>query len=149
MDERLQEFIKQYELAVAFAKEFEDELGEERALGIIGRAFEKIQVKAGQELAAELGSNGLDALVGYYRKRAEESDAIEIVEVTDKHIALKITRCRAWEAFKHLGAPEVCKMYCESDYAYIKAFNPDIKMIRTKTLSNGDDCCNHIWAMED
>ena len=101
------------------------------------------------ELAEQLGDNSLQALAAHYRKLAAEKDNLEIVEVTDRHIALKISRCRAWEAFKHLGVPEICRLYCDSDHAFIKAFNPDMKMIRTQTLSCGDSCCDHIWALKD
>lgn len=145
MDPQLQERIKQYEMAVAFAKEFIEELGEERALPIIARALEKMQIKAARQLAEKLGSNSLEALAEHYRRTAPE----RVLEVTDRHIALKIPRCLSWEAFNYLGAPEICRLYCNTDDAYIKAFNPRMKMIRTKTISNGDEYCDHIWALED
>jgi len=62
MDARLQDRINRYELAVAFAREFVEELGEERAFPIIQRAFEKLQVRNGQKLAEKLGSNSFEAL---------------------------------------------------------------------------------------
>jgi len=30
---------------------------------------------------------------------------------------------------------------CHGDYAYCQGFNPKIRLIRTKTLMQGDDCC--------
>ena len=149
MDQQLQQMIEKYELAVAFANEFMAEIGEERSLKIIRRAFEKVQVNAGSDLARQLGSNTLEALAGHFRKLEAEMDNLEVLEVTDQHIALKISRCRAWEAFQRLGAPELCQLYCDSDHAYIKAFNPKMKLSRTKTIADGDDCCDHIWAMGD
>jgi len=148
MDPRTQEYIGKYELAVAFAKEFEKELGQERALEIIGRAFEGIQVKAARELAKKLGGNSFEALAEHFRGMASERDNLHILEVTDKRIATKLTRCSAWEAFNHLGAPELCKAYCDSDYAYIEAYNPKMQLIRTRTIADGDDHCDHVWAMK-
>ena len=55
----------------------------------------------------------------------------------------------AAEAFAYLGLPEVCKLYCQSDYAMIKAFNPKMKLVRTETIAGGDEYCDHIWALED
>ena len=133
---------------MAFAKEFMAELGKERALAIISRAFEKLQLEAAHELAEQLGSNTLEALADHYRKMAAERDTLELLEVTDRRIALKISRCTSWEAFQALGAPELCRLYCDSDYAYIKAFNPKMKMVRTQTLAGGDDCCDHVWVIE-
>jgi hypothetical protein len=149
MDPQVQPLIDRYEMAVAFAQEFVEELGEARAHPIIQRALEKMQIKAAQDLAERLGSNSLEALADHYRERAAERDNLEILEVTDKHVALKITRCRAFEAFSHLGAPEICRLYCDSDHAYIKAFNPKMKMMRTKTIAAGDECCDHIWALDE
>ena len=148
MNESLQPWIDKYELAVAFADEFKDELREPRTLSILQRAFERIQVKVGQDLAEKLGDNSLEALAENIRKNAAERDNLEVVEITDTHIATKITRCRAAEAFAALGAPELCRLYCDSDYAYIKAFNPNMRMVRTKMISAGDEYCNHIWVLD-
>ena len=114
MDEQLERMIEKYEVAVAFAKEFMAEIGEERARRVIARAFEKMQISAGRDLAKQLGDNSLEALAAYYRKLAGEKDNLEVTEVTDQKIALKIPRCRAWEAFRELGAPELCLLYCNS-----------------------------------
>jgi len=147
LDHQAQEYVDKYELAVAFAKQFEKELGQERALEIIGRAFEGIQVKAAKELAVKLGSNSFEAFADHNRRAASEMENLHIIEITDQRIATKFSRCLAWEAFKHLGAPELCKAYCDSDYAYIKAFNPNMHMVRTKTIADGDDYCDHTWVM--
>jgi hypothetical protein len=37
---------------------------------------------------------------------------------------------------------------CFTDYATAAAFNPKLKMIRSKTLMQGHDCCNHRYVME-
>ncbi|MDP7162043.1 MAG: L-2-amino-thiazoline-4-carboxylic acid hydrolase [Phycisphaerae bacterium] len=149
MEARVQELMGKYELAVAFAKEFIAELGEARTIEILGRAFEKIQIKAGKDLATKLGSNSIQAMAEHSRKTASEKDNCDVLEVTDRHVKLKITGCPAHEAFKRLGAPEICKAYCDSDQVFIKAFNQKMKMIRTKTIAGGDDYCDHIWAMAD
>ena len=143
------EFVEKYELAVAFAREFVAEVGEERTHPVLARAFAQVQTQAGQDLAAELGSNSCAALAENLRRRAQELPSMEVLEADDQHVALKITKCRAWEALQYLGMPEICRLYCDSDDTYIKAFNPKMKLIRTQTLAAGDACCDHIWAMED
>ena len=149
MDSDVQPFVEKYKLAVAFYKEFEKELGEPRALSIAQKAFERFMIQAGKDLAEQLGDNSLEALAENSRKKAAENEAMEILEVTDHHVASKITRCRSAEAFAHLGAPELCRLYCDSDYAYIKAFNPKMRMVRTKMIAAGDDYCNHIWVLDE
>ncbi|MBM3802085.1 MAG: hypothetical protein FJW26_07195 [Acidimicrobiia bacterium] len=71
----------------------------------------------------------------------------EGIEVADDRIALNISRCRAGEAFQCLGAPEICQQYCESDHAFIRAFNPLMSLVRTKLLSKGADHCDHQWVL--
>ena len=149
MDQLLQERIEQYRLAVYFARELIEELGEEKAQPILEQAFDRIQVQNGRDLAEELGDNGFEAFAEHLRKLAEGSDSLQILEVTDREIKTKITRCRAWEAFSHLGLPQLCQLYCESDHPYIKAFNPNMKLIRTKVIAYGDEYCDHVWALEE
>jgi hypothetical protein len=149
MDARLQDRINRYEMAVAFAREFVEELGEEQAFPIIERAFAKWNVQNGQKLAKELGSNSFEAMAASQQQGAQDLDGFEVLEVTDREIKTKITRCVAYEAFEALGMPELCKLYCESDYPYIKAYNPNMKLVRTKEIANGDEYCDHIWALED
>ena len=145
----IQEWVNRYEMAVAFAKQMVEELGEPRALAIMARALEKMQVKVAQDLAQKLGDNSLAALAEHIRQQAAQRDNLQVVEITDKLIATRVTRCRSAEAFKHLGAPEICRLYCDSDYAYIRAFNPKMRMVRTKTIAAGDEYCNHIWALDE
>jgi len=149
MDARLQDRINRYELAVAFARELVEELGEEKAFPIIERAFTKLQIQNGQKLAKELGSNSFETMAEYQRQLERDLDGIEVLEVTDREIKTKITRCVAYEAFDALGMPELCPLFCESDHPYIKAYNPDMKLVRTKEIANGDAYCDHIWALED
>lgn len=149
MKEDTREFVEKYELAVAFAEEFIAELGAERAMPAMARAFEKIQVRAGTKLAADLGGNSCAVLGEHLRRRAEELPTLEVLEADDRHVALRISRCRASEAFRHLGAPEICRLYCDSDHAFIRAFNPSMELIRTKTLAGGDECCDHVWAVAE
>ena len=149
MKPEVREYVDQYRLAVAFANEFVAELGKEKAHGIIQRAWDKVQRQIIRDRAESLGSNSLEALGGYYDKLAAQRDNIEVLEVTDKRIALKLTRCRAAEAFEHLGATELCRLYCDTDFASIKAFNPKMKLMRTKTIAAGDDHCDHIFVLEE
>ena len=149
MDEKLKEKVEEYKMPAFIVKEFVAELGKDRALEVVGRALEKMQIDTARQWAVQLGSNSLEALAKFFRPRAAQSENMKVLEVTDRHIAIKISRCFAAEAFAYLGLPEVCKLYCQSDYAMIKAFNPKMKLVRTKTIAGGDEYCDHIWALED
>ena len=149
MDEKAKERIREYKLAAEIYTEMSDELGKENALKIVRRVLDKRQIKAADELKETLGGNSFELLAEYYHRKASDNKNLKILEITDKQIACKITRCESAEAFKALGCPEICQEYCDTDFDYIKAFNPKMKLIRTKTIAGGDDYCDHIWVFED
>ncbi|TRZ85262.1 hypothetical protein D4R89_12595 [bacterium] len=37
---------------------------------------------------------------------------------------------------------------CYADFASAEEFNSKMRMIRTKTLMQGDDCCNNRYVIE-
>jgi hypothetical protein len=142
------ELVEKYRLVTHVYRAMTEELGQEKALEIMSKAW--IQYGKGNmaRRAEELGDNSLRALGAYYNNsRSTEVDRL-VVEASEDKVALRITRCGHYDAFKELGAPEVCLKYCESDYEACKAFNPAIIMLRDKVLAEGDDHCNHTWVME-
>ena len=45
--------------------------------------------------------------------------------------------------FRAIGRPEVGRFFCDADEPMIEEFSPDIGFRRTKTLMDGDSCCDH------
>jgi hypothetical protein len=76
----------------------------------------------------------------------------EIVEQSDKAFEVKISECLYAKTFRGAKEPNAADIgyasLCHSDFAFIRAFNPKIKLIRTKTLMQGHDCCNHRYVLE-
>ena len=74
----------------------------------------------------------------------------DIVETTDHAYEIRVSECLWAKTFRDLGAAGIgYAVICHADYAYCQGFNPKIRMIRTKTLMEGDDCCNHRWVWEE
>lgn len=71
----------------------------------------------------------------------------EVVEDTERVFELRVSECLWPEVMGEagldgeIGHAAVCNM----DYSWPPAFNPDFKMERTKTLMQGNDCCNHRY----
>jgi predicted ArsR family transcriptional regulator len=149
MDPKIQPYVERYKLAVAFYQALKAELGEPQALAIAQKGFETLQKQVAHDLAEQLGGNSLGALAEHIRKQAAERENQEVVEINDRLIATRTTYCPAPAAFAALGAPELCRLYCDSDYEYIKAFNPKMRMVRTKTIAAGDDYCDHMWVLDE
>ena len=64
-------------------------------------------------------------------------------------VEVRVTRCLWAQTFREAGAADIgYAMVCHPDFLAGPAFNPKIRMTRTKTLMLGDDLCNHRWVVE-
>jgi len=73
----------------------------------------------------------------------------EIVEDTPTAFGVKVTECLWAKTFREVNAADIgYACICHPDFATATAFNPKMKMERTKTLMQGHDCCNHRWMIE-
>lgn len=73
----------------------------------------------------------------------------EVAETSDKVHALKVTECLWAKTFLEAKAGDLgYAAICSGDYAFAKAFNPRIEMVRDKTLMQGMDCCNHRYLLK-
>lgn len=71
----------------------------------------------------------------------------EVVEDTEGVFELRMTECIWATVFREagLGGEVGHAAVCNMDYAWPPAFNPDFKLERSKTLMQGNDCCNHRY----
>ncbi len=77
------------------------------------------------------------------------SFAYEILEHTGKILEVKYTECLFADVFREAGAPDIgFAAVCYADFAVASAFNAKLRLTRTKTLMEGQDCCNHRYALE-
>jgi len=68
----------------------------------------------------------------------------EVIEDSDKAFELKISKCLWEKVYREADATDLgYAIVCQTDFATAEASNQ--KLVRTKTLMQGDDCCNHRW----
>ena len=73
----------------------------------------------------------------------------EIVDESDTAVEVRITECLWAKTFREADAADLgYACICHPDFAMAKAFNPNMRMIRDKTLMEGHSHCNHRWVME-
>ncbi len=144
--ERLKE---RYRPAVHLSREIKGELGEERAEGILRRAFASYHAELMEEYGRNVGERSLENLARHVKEASGPHGIIEmeVVEESPRRFAVKITRCRHLEAFGELGAPHLCPALCASDWEATRAYNPEIEFTRTSTLALGDPFCDHAWEL--
>ena len=67
----------------------------------------------------------------------------EVIEETAEVREVKITECLWAKTMRELKPTDIgYAVICYGDYAWCQRFNPKIRLTRTKTLMQGDDCCD-------
>jgi hypothetical protein len=123
---------------------FAAELGEERALAIVGQVIRDLARQSGAELARLLGEQTLDALA-HSLDRWRENGALEIdlLELSPTRLSFNVTRCRYAEMYRALGLVDLgATLSCQRDYALAEGFNPAIELTRTQTIMQGAGFCD-------
>jgi hypothetical protein len=76
----------------------------------------------------------------------------EIVENSERAFEVRVTECLWADTCRRLGGVAAELGYaltCNPDFGACRGFNPKLRMERSKTLMQGDDCCNHRWTLEE
>jgi len=129
------------------------ELGEERFFETLKKVVYDTSLKAGQDSARLLPCNDFAAFNASMREPsrfARHILTVEIVEDTPRAVEVKVTECLWAKIFREMGAEDLgYRLICYRDYADCQGFNPQITLIRSKTLMQGDDYCNHRFVWEE
>ena len=128
------------------------ELGEDHFLEALKKVSFECALKAGQDTARQLQCNDFAAFTASMREPSHFGKhvlTLEIVEDTPQAVEVKVTECLWARTFREVGAAEIgYRPICYRDYADCQGFNPRITMIRSRTLMQGDDYCNHRFVWE-
>jgi len=147
-DPLLEYRLARNELAVAVAEELIAGVGRARALPLLGRAVIRMRSEEARRLAQQWGDNSLTALGAHFRRLEAEQGILEVLEATPSRLAVHILRCPSTEAFRRLGHAELAPLFCASEPAFIKAFNPQLRHRSTQTIARGGAGCDHVWYLE-
>jgi predicted hydrocarbon binding protein len=144
-----------HEIPYNLFAQMEQEMGREKALAILRRAGERYGRKVGEGHVARLGKidNFQDFKALWHKVIStplwEGTQDSEIVEEGTDHLSMRVTRCLWAETFKKLGDVEAgYLMCCNCDHEMVRAYNPRLRISRTRTIMQGDDHCNHIFIWE-
>ena len=134
-------------LAKCLLEGFIKHLGRDKALSILQEIIKNDAEKSAQELAKKYG-NSMKSLARVVHEVWAVDDAMEMefIEESDQKLKFNVTRCRYIDAY-HKNDMQDLGVYlsCNRDIAFAPAFNPDFQLIRSKTLMEGDDCCDFCF----
>jgi len=138
---------------ICLARELEQLLCRNKTLEVMGRAREKYILELTKK------ERGLIRNFEDFKASEKTENAspyfshtltLTYPEETSDRLTLHVTECLWAKVFKEINATDLgYVLFCQPDFAYAKACHPKIKMRRTKTLMQGDDCCNHTFYWEE
>lgn len=124
-------------------------IGHDKFLEMLKKASSEA---AAQEARKNESKNDLDAFGADLRQPNhfwQHALTYQIVEDTPTAFEIKVTECIWAKTFRDADASDIgYATICHPDYAFAEAFNPKMKMIRSKTLMEGHERCNHRWILE-
>lgn len=133
---------------IDLAKDVEAELGKDRATEFLKERTIRRMTEYGKRQAERSPDNSFETYVAQFRSGYDKVLTLEVVEDTDKAFELNVTECIWADTFLRADAGHIgyCSV-CWGDYAWPRAFNEKIEMVRDKTLMQGHDHCNHryLW----
>lgn len=142
-----------FEKIIPVLKGLAEELGEDRFSEALKKVASECALKAAQETASKLPRNDiLAAFTGSGEEPSRFAEHVltrEMVEETPQAFELRVTECLWAKTFREMGAEDLGHLLlCDTDYADCRGFNPKITLTRSKTLMQGDDCCDHRFVWE-
>ena len=127
-------------------------LGRDELIELLKRAATEHYAQRGRNWAKRVKKKEFAAYFDFLREPSRDwihTCTHEIIEETDKVLQLKYTECIYADIFREVNAQDIgYAAFCYGDFAIFSALDPRIKLVRTKTLMQGDDCCNHrfVWT---
>jgi len=136
---------------IEILKHLENDIGKERLLEMLKKASYEENVKLGKRLSGRIPS--LQAFANPFRddnSNLSKTIVREIVEDTEQAFEMRVTECVTEIVFREADALDLgYACVCHADFGLPVGVNPKLKLIRTKTLMQGHDCCNHRYVWED
>lgn len=134
-----------------FALHLSKALGREKTVQLLQDWGGERVLVAAKNRVQQLGGNDFAALKKAFSPAAPEfanTLVFDVVESTDTVHEIKVTECLWAKTWRDEGAGEEGHAaVCHGDFAFARAFNPKIEMVRDQTLMQGHPCCNHryLW----
>jgi len=126
-------------------------MGDDKFIEMLKEASSEVGAEKMKRMTQSLPKRDLAAMAVYMKVNPIFQKALtyEIVEESEGALELRITECLWAKTFREADASDIgYAAICYPDIAMASAYNPNIKFLRTKTLMQGNDCCNHKYVME-
>jgi hypothetical protein len=145
-------FQAAYAAPIPIWRGLEQEIGHEKLHEMMLRVIDLTARQQMAEFVKKAGKNDLATYTEDLRKPSrfwQNVLTFQIIEDTPQTFEVKVTECLWAKTYREANAGDLGYILsCYGDYASAEGFNPKMRMIRTKTLMQGDACCNHRYVIE-
>lgn len=138
-------------LVSALIKGFAEKFGEKDSIELAKEIICKDAVLSGKALAEKFGGNSFTELQQIVEEvwAQDGTMTIENMELMVTKLQFKVTKCGYAELYESLGVKDIgTVLSCCRDFAFVDGFNPKLKLVRTKTIMQGDDCCDFCYQIK-
>lgn len=136
---------------IPLMKDFSNSMGDEKFMEMLKEASSRIGAQNMKRMTQNLPKRDLTAMAAYLKANPlfQKALTFEIVEESESALEIRVAECLWAKTFREADAPDVgYAAICYPDFAMASAYNPKIKLLRTKTLMQGHDCCDHKYVIE-
>ena len=109
-------------------------------------------IKQWKEIAKKQEKQDISTLIDILWNQMCGSNGFKFTMAEEKEngvYRMNVTFCPFVEVAKKIqGNDWGYHLFCMSDYGITEGFNPNIEFSRSKTLMQGDDCCDHCYKMK-
>ena len=145
-------FIVAYVAPITIWRGLEGEIGREKLHEMMKRVIDLAARQQKAEFPKKAGNNDLATYTRNFRKPDsfwQNVLTFQVIEDTPQAFEVKVTECLWAKTYRDFNAGDLGYILsCYADFASAEGFNPKMRMIRTKTLMQGDDCCNNRYIIE-
>ena len=135
---------RQMEDQAAYGKDLVQRFGTD-----VVEVIRETSIRRAREWTQEAGtSRDLDEVQKMLWDHLGPDFAYEVLERSPTRVRYKVTRCPYAEGMRKLDAAELGFAYnCAFDIGFCEGLNPEMRFIRTRTLMEGHDHCDHTYEL--
>ena len=138
---------------ILLVRELEKILGKEEAHKLVAKIWEQELVKGVKE---RVKKNPIKSFEDWLQRHEGGSSIWKHANIDEPVVVTENTRicntvgCVLADTWREWGAEDIGYLVCcAPDFAFVPAQHPNLRLERTKTLMQGDDCCDFKFIWEE
>jgi len=138
-------------MAIApFIEAVSQKIGSEAARELLTEINEQEAFQRGQAMMDATGKNGIAELAEDVSSWGDGAFwEMDIIEQTATTYFFDVRRCPYYEKYKEMGLDKYgVELSCCRDEPFARGLNPNLKLVRTKTIMEGADCCDFRYYLQ-